>query len=788
MTNERQGETPDFFTNPFTAFWPTGAKNGFSIPAFPSELFPSFLSPRAVPSPVFALQGKSSPATSWIDAFGLKPYQDYWQDAWQRSILFLDILRQRGDQYLERSQRDVPHVLSFGAELILDGRTFERPVNYGLVRIIPPQGVTVDPTKRPFIIFDPRAGHGPGIGGMKHDSEIGEVLKAGHPCYFVGFLPQPVPGQTIEDVCRAEALFVKKVAELHPDSDRKPTLIGNCQAGWQIAMMSALNPDLPGPLLLAGAPLSYWAGVHGRNPLRYLGGLLGGTWMTTLAGDLGNGIFDGAALVANFERMNPANTYWKKNYNVYSKVDSEAPRFLDFESWWGNPITLNAQEMQFIADELFVGNKLTCGEIVTSDNVRVDLRNIKSPIIVFCSWGDDITPPQQALGWITDLYDSRDEIVANGQTIVYTLHDSIGHLGIFVSGKIATREHGEFTQAMDLIDLIPPGLYEAVIADVGQETANPELIEGRYLLVLQPRNLDDIRALGGNDLADERRFASLARLSDVNQGLYRTFASPVVRSLVTKESADYLRRLHPNRLRYAFFSDRNPWLRPVKALAEHVRANRHPVTKDNPFVLLEQGLSNTIISTLENYGHWRDTLEENFFLTFYGSPTLQALLGLGADPTRPPRQLGREVTREAIANAKRAALEFAFDKGSTVEAFVRASIYIHQPIPSIDERVLAALKEVRQLLPTDKLTFSRFKDIVKQQHQIVLLDEKRALATLPQLLPASRKERTDLFEAIQRLVLAGGQLPEEAQKRLFEIKTLLSGAKDQTEDRISAAE
>jgi Protein of unknown function (DUF3141) len=31
------------------------------------------------------------------------------------------------------------------------------------------------------------------------DSEIGVALKAGHPCYFIGFLPDPMPGQTIED-------------------------------------------------------------------------------------------------------------------------------------------------------------------------------------------------------------------------------------------------------------------------------------------------------------------------------------------------------------------------------------------------------------------------------------------------------------------------------------------------------------------------------------------------------------------------------------------------------------
>src|SRR6202035_430277 len=200
-------------------------------------------------------------------------------------ILLLDVLRQRGNNSIEHNARKAPNVLSFEAELVLDGRSLPRPVNYGLARIIPPKGTAVDQNKRPFIVFDPRAGHGPAIGGMKHDSEIGVALAAGHPCYFVGFLPDPMPGQTIEDVCEAEARFVEQVVSRHPNAEGKPCLIGNCQAGWQIMM-------------LAASPLSYWAGVHGKNPMRYLGGLLGGTWLTSLAGDLGKGIFDGANLVA----------------------------------------------------------------------------------------------------------------------------------------------------------------------------------------------------------------------------------------------------------------------------------------------------------------------------------------------------------------------------------------------------------------------------------------------------------------------------------------------------------
>src|SRR6201982_2571921 len=129
---------------------------------------------------------------------GANDLLDYWVDAWQRSILLLDVLRQRGNNSREHNARKAPNVLSFDAELVLDGRTLVRPVNYGLVRIIPPKGTPTDQNKRPFIVFDPRAGHGPGIGGMKHDSAIGVGLKAGHPSYFVGFLPGAVAGRAGE--------------------------------------------------------------------------------------------------------------------------------------------------------------------------------------------------------------------------------------------------------------------------------------------------------------------------------------------------------------------------------------------------------------------------------------------------------------------------------------------------------------------------------------------------------------------------------------------------------------
>src|ERR1043166_2955932 len=620
-------------------------------------------------------------------AFGLfGPAMEYFTDAAQRSLMFWDVMRQRGNAYVAHLNDKVPHVLEYEPELVVDGRTLDRPVNYALVRIVPPPGVEVDMTRRPFGIVDPRAGHGPGIGGFKADSEIGMALNAGHPCYFVGFLPEPMPGQTIGDIARAEAIFLEKVIELHLHADGKPCVIGNCQAGWAVMILAALRPELFGPIIVAGSPLSYWAGVRGKNPMRYTGGLLGGSWLTALTRDLGAGKFDGAWLVQNFEGMNPANTLWTKQYNLYSKIDTEAPRYLDFERWWGGHVNLNAQEIQFIVDELFVGNKLAAGAITTSDGSAVDLANIRPPIVVFCSQGDNITPPQQALGWILDLYDDVDDIRSHGQTIVYSIHETVGHLGIFVSGGVARKEHGEFASNIDLIDVLPPGLYEATFEAKSDATASADLVGGDWVMRCEARTLDDIRALGGNDAADERRFAAAARVSEINLALYRTFMQPWVRAMVSPAAAEAARRLHPLRLQYELFTDGNPWASMIAMGADWSRANRSAVAADNPFLAVQEGVSKQIVASLDAWRDVTDRFGELMFLSVYGSPLVQAAAGIDPAATTPLRKAAKDPLHAQLLRERIEEIKSRMSVGGLREGAVRAAIYVGLAWGSADER------------------------------------------------------------------------------------------------------
>lgn len=214
-------------------------------------------------------------ASSWAQSQSLSDLLAYNRDLSERSILFLDVLRQRGDNMLAHERAGKPPVLDFDYELISDAHRFERPANYALLCITRFADECLedclDPEKPPLIIVDPRAGHGPGIGGFKRDSEVGIALHEGYPTYFVMFFPEPCPGQTLADVLHALRRFVEHVAKRH--GDKAPILYGNCQAGWAVTLLAADCQGLAGPAILNGSPLSYWGGESGVNPARMAGPL-----------------------------------------------------------------------------------------------------------------------------------------------------------------------------------------------------------------------------------------------------------------------------------------------------------------------------------------------------------------------------------------------------------------------------------------------------------------------------------------------------------------------------------
>src|SRR5262245_66213261 len=74
----------------------------------------------------------------------------YWLDASQRGILYLHVLQQRSESYLEHTAKVAPHVLKFPCELVMDGRKLARPVTYVLVQIVTPQNEKIEERQTHF--------------------------------------------------------------------------------------------------------------------------------------------------------------------------------------------------------------------------------------------------------------------------------------------------------------------------------------------------------------------------------------------------------------------------------------------------------------------------------------------------------------------------------------------------------------------------------------------------------------------------------------------------------------
>jgi hypothetical protein len=565
-------------------------------------------------------QKKPIPLQSVPTVFAVRhaPVTDAWNyqlDLWQRSVLFLDTLRERGDNMLAHEKAGLPPLLQFKYETVLDARQFENPANYALLKInVAGDACLEDCVKegaRPIIVFDPRAGHGPGIGGFKRDSEVGMALHEGHPVYFVIFFPDPCPGQDLADVHHALRRFVAEVSKRHPGPP--PVLYGNCQAGWAVVLLSADCVGAAGPAVLNGSPLSYWAGEAGVNPMRLAAGLTGGAWATHLLADLGGGLFDGAWLAHNFESLNPANTLWDKNYHLFANIDEERERFLEFERWWSGYYSLSREEILAIVENLFIGNKLEQGVFRICEHCVADLKRIRNPLLIFASSGDNITPPHQALNWIPAIYPTTADLKAAGQRIVYLLNPHVGHLGIFVSASVARLEHRAILEHVDDLESLKPGLYEMkiVVATEDVDCDNPQ-----YHVKFEPRRVEDIRYQ-----YPQEAFEKVRKLSEFNESLYSLFASPWVRAAASVPwAADMNKWLNPMRMsRYAYSERINPWMAWIKVLAQAAKESRTPVAHDSPYLALEKAASLSISQALDSYRKTRDLTCETLFASLFGA-------------------------------------------------------------------------------------------------------------------------------------------------------------------------
>ncbi|SNT31690.1 alpha/beta fold hydrolase [Tropicimonas sediminicola] len=664
-------------------------------------------------------------------------WQSYLVDAAQRGVLTLDVLRRWSDQNTSLQDDGAPteHVLIYDHDVVMDGRGLPSPCNYVLLRIHPDADQEIHEWKRPYVIIDPRAGHGPGIGGFKRDSQIGVALADGHPVYFVSFRQDPEPGQTLASVAHAEAAFLRHIRQLHPDSP-PPIVVGNCQGGWATAILAATHPDLAGPIVLNGSPMSYWSGKLGQDPMRYSGGLGGGAVPAALAGDLGGGIFDGAYLVQNFEELNPGRNWFRKYYDLYRDVDNGAERFLEFEKWWGAFYLMTTEEIRWIVENLFIGNRLGRNTAQLETGRPIDLKQIRAPIICFASHGDNITPVGQALNWILDTYSDEHEIEILGQRVLYLVHEDVGHLGIFVSSKIARKEHSQMASTLKTIEALAPGLYELVIEDVVGEGK-----EKTFAVSFARRTMEDVASHSGSR-RDEPAFAAVARASEAMVEAYDTVIGPFIQPLVTPEMGKLVRDTNPMRTTRRSFASSNPAMTGVPAAAEHARQTRKPAAAENPFVLAEKLAADMIETSWNIWRDLREASQETAFFAIWGSPLAIAYgqqRALGRTHKRPEDLVALPTVQDALAR---------IEDGGFAEALVRILVLLANTRPDVrHDRLERAANVLNESEPFSSMPEELRSKKIQEQTLIVEYGGDAALESLPGLLRTDAERRRALDTA-----------------------------------------
>ncbi|MGH8472129.1 MAG: DUF3141 domain-containing protein, partial [Gammaproteobacteria bacterium] len=416
----------------------------------------------------------------------------------------------------------------------------------------------------------------------------------------------------------------------------------------------------------------------------------------------------------------------------------------------------------WILEDLFIGNKLPRGRARFDDGGAIDLRKIRSPIIVFASEGDNITPPPQALNWIADLYSDVRQIKLRGQRILYTLHSGIGHLGIFVSAKIAQKEHKEIGSTLKSIESLAPGLYELAITEKTSDGASPQ-----YSVSFEERTIADLVALYDDGREDEQQFKSVARLSELATDLYDLSLRPFVQAMSTPAAAAMLFESHPLRQRRYILSDKNPGLWGVPALAAKVRENRRPAAEDNPFIRLERFNAGLIEQGFNLFRDVRDAWYEVIFHGIYSLPIMHRVTE--------HESLRRGIDRDEDLRHKPEVLEVLSrtDQGQFPEAVIRMLVIMAHARGSVRrsrlERSNAILRSHEPFAGLASETRAR---LISEQSLIVDLEPERALAALPKLLSDS-DQRERAVALVEEIAGPLDEMNEPTLMMLEELKTIL---------------
>ena len=241
--------------------------------------------------------------------------------------------------------------------------------------------------------------------------------------------------------------------------------------------------------------------------MRYSGGLLGGAWLSLFAADLGRGQVRRRASRAELREPESRQHALGQVVSPVRRTSTPSRRASSNSNAGGAAsILINEEEIRWIVNNLFVGNKLSAGEARLGPGRYFDLKAIKQPIIVFASMGDNITPPQQAFNWIADVYSSTEEIKAqrpDDRRPAAPGRRPPRHLRFRQGREEGTRADRRGAE-------VHPAAAAGPVRHGHRGALRRATARSAYEVTLKERKVEDLRALQKFDRVDEKPFQAVA--------------------------------------------------------------------------------------------------------------------------------------------------------------------------------------------------------------------------------------------------------------------------------------
>jgi len=212
----------------------------------------------------------------------------------------------------------------------------------------------------------------------------------------------------------------------------KVNLLGVCEGGVFATAFAALQPARLNTLTLTITPIDF----HADTVENRLGHGFINIWTRSISPEDvdrlidANGNLPGEFLGAIFNQMSPMRSLLKYNLDLLEIVDDEQRlmNWLRMEKWIADRPDHPGEAAKQWMKDLYQQNKLVRNEWELGGH-RVDLRNIRMPVLNVYAKDDHIIPPatSRALGPMLEASSDYTELALPG-----------GHVGVFVGGRSQT--------------------------------------------------------------------------------------------------------------------------------------------------------------------------------------------------------------------------------------------------------------------------------------------------------------------------------------------------------------